>query len=104
MVMPALLTRMSSWPCCSSTSEMTRWQSAATPMLPWWMVDALVGGGELLGRVGAAGIPDGHPDAAVGELGADRQPDPAGAAGDERDLTLHTCHVRSSPVDLPTTS
>jgi hypothetical protein len=38
MVMPALLTRMSSWPCWSSTSEMTRWQSAATPMLPWWMV------------------------------------------------------------------
>src|SRR5215217_733554 len=64
----------------------------------------LVGGGELLGRVRAAGIPDGHLDAALGEPGADRQPDPAGASGDERDLPVHTCHVRSSPVDLPTTS
>jgi hypothetical protein len=34
MVMPALLTRTSSCPCWSRTSEMTRWQSAATPMLP----------------------------------------------------------------------
>src|SRR5882757_6056826 len=37
-VTPALLTRMSSCPCCSSTSAMTRSQSSLEPMLPWWIV------------------------------------------------------------------
>src|SRR5215468_1134011 len=37
-VMPALLTRMSSCPCRSRTSPMTRTQSSLEPILPWWIV------------------------------------------------------------------
>src|SRR4029453_4822808 len=62
----------------------------------------LMGGRERLGGVGAAGVADRHLDPAVGEAAADGQPDPAGAAGDERNLPFHTGHVRppgsSSPV------
>ena len=36
IVIPALLTRMSSRPCCSITSATVRRQSSAEPMLPWW--------------------------------------------------------------------
>ena len=35
IVMPALLMRMSSRPCCSMTSSITRRQSSAEPTLPW---------------------------------------------------------------------
>src|SRR4029453_3012297 len=52
----------------------------------------LVGGGERLGRVGPMGVADRHLDPTLGEPVADGQPDPAGAAGDERDLTVHAGH------------
>jgi hypothetical protein len=38
LVMPALLTRMSSRPCCSMTSRTTRLQSSQSPTLPRWML------------------------------------------------------------------
>jgi hypothetical protein len=38
IVIPALLTRMSSLPCCSITSPTVRRQSSAEPTLPWWML------------------------------------------------------------------
>src|SRR5215204_2606812 len=57
----------------------------------------LMGGGELLGRVRAVGVADRHLDPAVGEAGADRQPDPPGASGDERDLSVHAGHQGALP-------
>src|SRR5919204_84583 len=83
-VMPALLTRMSRWPCCSSTSAMTRSQSPASPMLPWWMlppVSPWAARNRLAASaVGAPGRPRlllGPPD--PGDLGigvGDRRDDP----------------------------
>jgi NAD(P)-dependent dehydrogenase (short-subunit alcohol dehydrogenase family) len=58
---------------------------------------SLVRGRELLGRVGAVGVADRDLDPAFGEPGADRQPDPAGTAGDERDLTVHAGHMGALP-------
>jgi len=58
---------------------------------------ALMGGGERLGGVGAVGVADRHPGPPFGEPVADRQADPAGAAGDERDLTVHAGHEEALP-------
>src|SRR5215211_8586726 len=52
----------------------------------------LVGGGELLGRVGAVGVADRDLDPPLGQAGADGQPDPTGATSDERDLPFHAGH------------
>ncbi len=41
MVMPALLTRMSSRPWAAITSSMVRRQSAASPTLPLWMLTSV---------------------------------------------------------------
>jgi hypothetical protein len=63
----------------------------------------LVGGGERLGRVGPVGVADGHLHPPAGEPGADRQADPAGSAGDERDLTVHAGHKGGPPFCRGTT-
>ena len=47
LVMPALLTRMSSRPCWSITSAIVRRQSSGEPTLPWWIEPVGAAVGEL---------------------------------------------------------
>src|SRR4029453_16897402 len=56
----------------------------------------LVGGGELLGRVGAVGVADRDLDPPLGQAGAGGHSDPTGTTSDERDLPFHAGHQGAS--------
>src|SRR4030095_7524208 len=103
MVMPALLTRMSRRPCWSNTSSMTRSQSAAIPLLPWRMVAPSCSAAKDRGVCAHGGDAAAPLAPACAEPAADRQSEPSGAAGDERDLTVHAGHrgALPSPGGLP---
>ena len=87
--MPALLTRMSTWPCCSSTSATTRWQSATSADVALVHRHA-VGRGrrQLAGRVVVARVPGRDRCALVEQVLADRTADAPGSTGDECYLTV----------------
>ena len=92
IVIPALLTRMSSRPCCSITSATVRRQSSAEPMLPWWALPFRPSWASLLderlGRLAVAAVAGRDVRALLGQAVADRRPDAPGAAGDESDSAL----------------
>ena len=94
MVMPALLTRMSSLPCCSMTSPITRRQSSAEPTLPWWMVTGVrKRSAKSAANCSAASTLPLNPAAMTAPWLArlrDGGADAAGAAGDEGDAAAQS--------------
>ena len=95
MVIPALLTRMSTCPCRSRTSLKTRRTSSLWPTLPWWMLTPRSAYLSANSRawsclVASAGR---DRDAAVEQPLADGQPDAAGPASNYRDLPVHVTHA-----------
>ena len=94
IVIPALLTRMSSRPWRSITSSIVRRQSSAEPTLPWWMLASTPCSRELGEERARRARRHGRSPAATiapcsAKLLRDRAADPAGAAGHEHDASVH---------------
>jgi hypothetical protein len=94
IVIPALLTRMSSFPCSWTTSLMVRRQSSVRTDIT--LVDARVNavaaqlGEQLAGALSVLAVAGGDDRALLSEAAADRRSDTPRAAGHERDASVHS--------------
>src|ERR1700694_1735495 len=104
IVMPALLTRTSSRPCCSITSAIVRRQSSAEPRLPWCTLASRhvpAAPRRALSVPGIAAVAGGDDRLLPGEAAGDRGADPTCAAGDEDDPSGHPGTLDSRSETCP---